>query len=135
MKFTVAVDGSDEGDEALEYAINLAKPLGADIEAVHSVVPEIYTENEDALVEDMSEAEDRAEKILQDAKDLAEEKDISIETIILYGDPAEEISEHAKNSDCIFIGNRGLSGKYERMVGSVAHELVRKASIPVTVVR
>ncbi len=135
MKFTVAVDGSDEGDEALEYAINLAKPISADIEAVHVVVPEIYSENGDALVEDMSEAEDRAEKILQDAKEIGEENGVSIDTAILYGDPAEEISEHTTDSDCIFIGHRGLSGKFEKMVGSVAHELVRKASVPVTVVR
>lgn len=135
MKFIVAVDGSKEGKEAIKYAINIAKPLNAEIEAVHSIVPEIYTENQETLIEDMSEAENRGKKILQETKQLAEKKGKTIETTILYGDPAEKIAKHAQNSDGIFIGHRGLSEEHQKMVGSVAHEIVRKAKVPVTVVK
>ncbi|MCX2819220.1 universal stress protein [Haladaptatus sp. F3-133] len=137
MRFVVAVDGSDESNDAVRHAASLAEPLGADIELVHAITPEIYTDEGQVLIEDMSDAEARAETVLGDSVDVAEETGLEAETESLYGDAAEEVVGYAEEveADGIFVGHRGVSTEYEDVVGSVAQELVRKATVPVTVVR
>lgn len=137
MRFVVAVDGSDESNDAVRHAASLAEPLGADIELVHAITPEIYTDEGQVLIEDMSDAEARAETVLGDSVDVAEETGLEAETESLYGDAAEEVVGYAEevDGDGIFVGHRGVSTEYEDVVGSVAQELVRKATVPVTVVR
>lgn len=137
MRFIVAVDGSEESEDAVRYAVSLAEPLGADVVIVHAIKPEIYSEEGRMLIEDMSDAEARADSVLADAETVAGEAGFEVETEALYGDAAEEIVEYADETgtDAVFVGHRGVSAKYEDMVGSVAQELVRRASVPVTVVR
>ncbi|MDY6775050.1 MAG: universal stress protein [Halobacteria archaeon] len=139
MKFAVAVDGSDQSDNAVSYAMNIAECLGASVTLLHSSVPEIYSEGGDMLIEDMSEAETRGETVLEDARAEAENENsgIDVATELLYGDPADEIVRYAEDEefDAIYVGHRGMSQKQEDLMGSVAQEIVRRASIPVTVVR
>jgi nucleotide-binding universal stress UspA family protein len=137
MRFVVAVDGSDESDEAVRHAASLAGPLGADVELVHAITPEIYTDEGQVLIEDMSDAEARADSVLVDSVSVAEEAGVEATTESLYGDAAEEVAGYAEEvgADGIFVGHRGVSTEYEDVVGSVAQELVRKATVPVTVVR
>jgi nucleotide-binding universal stress UspA family protein len=137
MKFIVAVDGSEQSDEALRYAASLAEPVGAEVEVVHAITPEIYSEEGKVLIEDMSDAEARADSVLADAEKVADEEGFEVETESLYGDAAEEVVDYAEETDAdgVFVGHRGVSAEYEDVVGSVAQELIRKASVPVTVVR
>lgn len=137
MRFIVAVDGSDESEEAVQYAVSLADQLGAEVEIVHAIKPEIYSDEGRMLIEDMSDAEARADSVLVDAETVAEEAGFEAETEALYGDAAEEIAEYADeaDADAVFVGHRGVSTEYEDVVGSVARELVERASVPVTVVR
>ena len=137
MRFIVAVDGSDESDEAVRYAASLAEPLNADVELAHAITPEIYSDEGQVLIEDMSDAEARAETVLAESAEVAEGAGIDVTTESLYGDAAEEIAGYADetDADAVFVGHRGVSTEYEDVVGSVAQELVRKATVPVTVVR
>lgn len=137
MKFIVAFDGSDESRDALTYAVDIAEKMDADVTVVYSIMPEIYSEEGEILIEDMSDAEARAESVLRDAEETAGGRGFDVSTELLYGDPAEEISDYASsdNYDCIYVGHTGMSEKHGDVVGSVAKELVRKASVPVTVVR
>ncbi len=137
MRFIVAVDGSDESDEAVRHAASFAEPLGAEVELVHAITPEIYSEEGRTLIEDMSDAEARSETVLSDSAEVAEDAGIDASTKSLYGDAAEEVADYADETDAdsVFVGHRGVSTQYEDVVGSVAQELVRKANVPVTVVR
>lgn len=137
MKFIVAFDGSEESEQALKYAIHIADGLGAEIDVVYSIMPEIYSEDGEILIEDMSDAEKRAENVLREAEDIVSGLGFSVSTELLYGDPPEEISDYAAKGDydCIYVGHKGLSDRHEDVVGSVAKELIRKATVPVTVVR
>lgn len=137
MKFIVAVDGSEQSDRALEHAVEIAKGTEADITVVHAVTPEIYSQNGEILIEDMSDAETRADEVLENAREYARELEYEVDTELLYGDPTDEIIKYADEEgfDSIFVGHRGLSQRHEDLVGSVAQEIVRRASIPVTVVR
>jgi len=138
MRFIVAVDGSEESEGAIRHCVELAEPLGASVDIVHSITPEIYSDEGRVLIEDMSDAEERSDSILRSAEEVASSsgfRDVSTES--LYGEPAEEVAEYADETgaDGIFIGHRGVSQEYEDVVGSVAQELIRRATVPVTVVR
>lgn len=137
MKFLVAVDGSEESESALEYAVEMASAADASLDVVHAVTPRIYTEDNRKIIEDMSEAEERSEDVLEDARSLAEEQgyEESVRTESLYGDPVEVISQYSEDYDCLYVGHRGMSKQYSQAMGSVARELIARSPVSVTVVR
>lgn len=151
MKFVVAVDGSGESDRALDHAAEMANATDASLTVVHSVDPDVYdTGGQDPVaglsdaeprlvVESVEDAEQRGERILEDATERIAETapDVPVETDILYGDPVETVPEFATTGgyDGIFVGHRGLSEPHERVLGSVAKAIVERSSLPVTVVR
>ncbi|MDY0409746.1 universal stress protein [Paracerasibacillus soli] len=56
---------------------------------------------------------------------------------MLTGKPANEITDFAKGKDIdlIIIGNRGLNGIKEFVLGSVSKKVVDEATCPVLVVK
>ena len=52
-------------------------------------------------------------------------------------DPATVVPDYAaaESFDGLFVGHRGLSERYENLVGSVAKAILERSSVPVTVVR
>ncbi|UPV74439.1 universal stress protein [Halorussus limi] len=149
MKYLVAVDGSEPSMDALRYAVEQAAATGADVTAVSVVVPDqfftggddpptSYTEAADELVaEDVEDAEEEAQAVLDEAAEVGEQTGVEVETGLLYGEPVEVLTEFADDEgyDAVFVGHRGLSERYEGLVGSTAKELVGRATVPVTVVR
>ncbi|WP_159886360.1 universal stress protein [Paenibacillus puerhi] len=61
----------------------------------------------------------------------------NIEVTTLQGSPAKVILEYAVTTaaDVIVIGSRGLSGIGEFVLGSVSHNVVQHARVPVLVVK
>lgn len=149
MEFVVAVDGSAESDRALDHAVEMARAAGAALTAVHSVDPDVYdrggaeapTDNagfdDRLIVESVSDAERRGERLLEDATERAGDAGLDAGTELLYGDPVETVPEFAAREeyDGVFVGHRGLSDEHERVLGSVAKGVVERSSLPVTVVR
>lgn len=149
MNLLVAHDGSDEADRALSYACDIADATDGSITVVHAVDPAVtdiggsdpITTISDAdgrlIVESLADAEDRGMAILEDAVEFAADRDRTVETELLYGDPVRAIPDYAESAavDTIYVGHRGRSDRAAALVGSVAKELVERATIPVTVVR
>ncbi|MFA9517867.1 universal stress protein [Halopenitus sp. H-Gu1] len=149
MKLLVAVDGSQEADDALAYATDIADATEGTITVVHTVDPDVYEQggsqpisglsdaDQRLLLESVEDAEDRGLNVLDDATTLAEELGHDVETELLYGDPVTVITDYAEETDfdTIFVGHRGRSERTDRMLGSVAKALVERATVPVTVVR
>lgn len=148
MRFVVAVDGSEASANALEHATGLGDPERDALTLVHVVNPDVYAEtasqplsnvNEaaDLLVATVEDAEARGERILSEALDRATEREFDVDTELLYGSPATELAEYAASGgyDGVFVGHTGKSERAERVLGSVAKDLVELAACPVTVVR
>ena len=147
MKFLVAVDGSNEAGNALEYASDIAAAGGGSITVVHAVDPAVYNEGGSEpittlseaerrlILENIEDAEQRGVDVLDDALDLVE--GIDVEGEFLYGDPVTEIVDfaEAEGFDGIYVGHRGRTGRAELLLGSVAKAIVERATVPVTVVR
>lgn len=148
MKFLIATDGSTASDRALEYAASLVDTDRDAVTLVHVVDPEVYAETtsepvsdvtdaSDKIVASVRDAEDRGERILDEACEDANAIDLDVDAELLYGNPATEVATHAADVDAdgVFVGTTGKSERAERVLGSVAKNLVERADCPVTVVR
>ena len=138
MSVLVAYDGSAPAQKAATYAfeeypdeeIVLLRVLemaegytGAGIEVAR-----------DALGERKEEA---SETVLSEVRDLAGSSQAEFRTEVRAGNPAREVVELAdeENVDHIVVGNHGRTGVSRVLLGSVAEKIVRRAPVPVTVVR
>ncbi|SDD58242.1 universal stress protein [Natrinema hispanicum] len=149
MRFLVAVDGSDEAESALDYALEIANAVDGSITVVHAVDPAVYDEggsepistlsdaDQRLVLESIEDAEQRGVAILEEMVEVAAERDVDVEEELLYGDPSTEIPDYAETEgfDAIYLGHRGRSERMERLLGSVAKVIVEQATVPVTVVR
>jgi nucleotide-binding universal stress UspA family protein len=78
-----------------------------------------------------------AETALASARAVLRESAVSLETQILYGDPADAIleAELTRSTELIVVGSRGLSGVERHFLGSVAERVARGARSSVLVAR
>lgn len=141
MRYLVATDGSNVSDEAVKYAAKHAATFEKTLEIVHVITPETEFVNGDLVMQGQERAAEEGQQTLDRSIEIASEAvpshDLEIQTLLLTGQPATTIANRAKEADAeaIFIGHRGLSSEREEIVGSVAKQVVSRASVPVTVVR
>ncbi|WP_331233307.1 universal stress protein [Natronorarus salvus] len=138
MRILVPLDDSDPARRAVEHATthypDAETTLLHVIDPAASVVGGEVTDDFDPVVRSGREEATR----LFDAITTAEEFDgraLATETVV--GSPAREILAYAEESemDQIVIGSHGRSGVSRALLGSVAETVVRRAPVPVTVVR
>jgi nucleotide-binding universal stress UspA family protein len=93
----------------------------------------------DAGDEREAEARDRAERLIERAKQRAAEADREVETAVETGDPAEAILAFVDATDVDHIVMGGHGGERNelarRLLGTVATAVVGEAPVTVTVVR
>ena len=136
----VPIDGSEQGWTALEYA--LRERPDDEIVVLHVINPMEGVYATDAMGGDYWEgwydnARERAERFFEEARDLAGEHGVTIETAEETGQPSKSIVAYAEGHDVdhIVIGSHGRSGVSRILLGSVAEAVVRRADVPVTIVR
>lgn len=143
MRYLVAVDGSVESDQAVQYAATHAAGLGATLEIVHVLEPETELIDGEIVLPGGDRATDIGEQVLNRARQQAVEAvtdsdvDLDADTKLLTGRPSDAIADYADqvDVDAIYLGHRGLSEEREQVVGSVAKSVVDKATVPVTIIR
>jgi nucleotide-binding universal stress UspA family protein len=131
----VPYDGSEQSNEAFVHAVESFPD--ADIVLLHVIEP--YTATADHTSVARTNYEQRraqAEELLESAVETQGETD-RVETAIAVGRPIHEIlsatDEHG--IDQIVLGSHGRDGAARLLLGSVAETVVRRAPVPVTVVR
>jgi len=136
----VAFDGSDPGVAALEFA--LREYPDADITVLTVVTPALSggegiggfpASSEVRFEQAREEAEDR----LDEARALADQAGVDVDTAVEVGRPASVIVEYADEHDAesVVLGSHGRDGLSRVLLGSVAEAVVRQSPVPVTVVR
>lgn len=123
-KILLATDGSVPAIEATQYAVALAKIMGARIKAI--------------FVDSSEEKEIRPSAAgLAVAQLYAEENGVVCETNIVNGQVAKTIIETAQDygADLIIVGNTGRTGIRRLSMGSVAEAVVKTSQIPVLVLK
>lgn len=137
QRVLVAVDGSEMGEHALEYALE-AYP-GTEITALHVLGGPSPMGGEAAglaLADDVEDtARNEAEEIFDRAREIAAEYDREIETEIALGHPAGAVVECASDYDTVVIGSHSSSIAKRLFVGNVAERIFRHSPVPVVAVR
>ncbi|MFE7890293.1 universal stress protein [Streptomyces sp. NPDC057412] len=124
----VAVDGSPQGERALEFAVAEADLRGAELLAVHVWQPDY------APAGTRVEA---AERLLALAVAGFAERypDVVVRQQVLSGEPREMLIEASRNAQLVVVGARGRGGFAGLLLGSVSQAVLHHAHCPVTVVR
>jgi nucleotide-binding universal stress UspA family protein len=136
----VALDGSPLAEDALEYALAVF-----DCEVtVLNVVTGLDSSLSEGGMLDVDEqrretAQQRADQLIDRARQQAASADREIETAVETGRPAETILTYTEEHDIdqIVLGSHGGErGRLaRRLLGTVASAVVGDAPVPVTVVR
>jgi nucleotide-binding universal stress UspA family protein len=138
-RIVVGLDGSSGSARALDWAIAIAKPLDAEIVAVHvfQLVPSVPAVYGLAPVpfSDEWQQQLRTEFEKEWCAPLRT-SGIAYRAIFEMGSPAPTLIGVAQReqADLIVTGTRGLGGFKELMLGSVSHQLVLHATVPVVVI-
>jgi nucleotide-binding universal stress UspA family protein len=118
----VAYDGSEESNKALRAAIVLATALG--VKMTITTVAALG-------------GEDAAAALLEKARQRALGGNVKANVEVLHGDPEDEILELRETiaADLIVMGAYGHTRIRELILGSTTSHVIRKATVPVLLVR
>ncbi|WIV68367.1 universal stress protein [Natrialbaceae archaeon AArc-T1-2] len=154
MTILVPTEGSPLSQKALEVALSdypdadlvvlhVMDPIGSGLSLIDvmrptfddgapagSVSPEYWREWHE-------QAERKAEAVFENARETAAEHDLSAETVLEFGEPDDVILEYAEENevDRIVMGSHCRTGAERFLLGSVAERVVKRAPVPVMVVR
>ena len=136
-KILLATDFSDGSDEALERAIEMAKPSRAEIEILHVIeLAEEFPFGTVYFDADYGALYASVDTRLNERAARVRAAGLTCTTKILEGSASVEITQCGRESgaDLIVVGTHGRTGIAHVVLGSVAERVVRRASCPVLTV-
>jgi nucleotide-binding universal stress UspA family protein len=144
-KILVAIDGSPQSDKAAEEAVRLATVSGTRFRSkVYAILvlpgmraPSFTDFFPSPPATERPDWEEKRKRIFYVIEKAAAEADVPLESVVVYGDAAEEIMAFAEGAeiDVIVIGSSG-SGRVKRtLMGSVSTKVALHASHSVYIVR
>jgi nucleotide-binding universal stress UspA family protein len=133
----IANDGSDHAFQALDLALTLAKESSADLHMISVEEISYLPGTIEEVREETGAAGRRFHSVVNRARSIAEERQVSLKTHVVAGHPVRDIVDLARNlkADLLVVGARGRSAFYERMLGSRADRIMHLAPCPVLVVK
>ncbi len=144
-KILVAIDGSPQSDKAAEEAIRLAAQSGMKLRSqvyailvLPSLKPSSFTDFFPSKPPtEEPEWQEKRERLFYVVEKSARDADVSVESMVLYGDPAEELIHFAKDKGCdvIVIGSSGKGMVKRTLLGSVSTKVALQAQCSVYIVR
>ncbi len=136
-KIMVATGGSPWSTRAVEYAVNLAKELGAQLLVLHVVTSPSFISELLASVPFDRELEEKGKEILDRALALARERGIEAKAILKKGSVAENIVIGAAEEgvDLLVLGSRGEKGIVRGGLGAIASRVAASAPCPVLIMK
>lgn len=135
----LGLDGSAGAAAALDWCIEYAPLLDAEIIAVHVVdfgpqyfIPATVAALQPPIEEVRTAHRDMLETWVQALRDTS----VELRTKLATGKPAEALDKIAteQNAELIVVGRRGDGGFTELLLGSVPHALAHHAHKPVVIV-
>jgi nucleotide-binding universal stress UspA family protein len=132
-RILLAVDGSHHSAEAVPVAADLAFRYGGELVVFHARELDLVTGEE---IESSAEANELVDGLVRDLKDTGISARGEIVSVPAGG-AARAIVDAVRDehADLVVLATRGLSDWSRLLVGSVSHEVVHRATVPVLVVR
>jgi nucleotide-binding universal stress UspA family protein len=144
-KILVAIDGSPQSDKAAEEAVRFAAGIPSQFRSkvfAMLVLPNSPRNSyADFLptrpITETDKWNELKERIFFVIEKNAREAEVPLETLITYGDPADELIAFADREeiDVIVIGSSGKGFLKRKVLGSVSHKVLENAKCSVYIVR
>jgi nucleotide-binding universal stress UspA family protein len=150
-KILVALDGSEQANKALDFALGLAETYSAELVLLNVyqlITPFFYFPSEVGAppvatpigtAEFLKELRAQHEKVLSEALKKAnrEKPKLKVSTILSEGRPSDKIIEAAREGkfDLIVVGSRGIGRIKEIFLGSVSDRVADRAQCSVLIVK
>ena len=130
----VPYDDSPNSKRALAKAFELSELTNGKITVINVIS---YHKAMGKIIEPYKESiYDHVKKFFNQIERDASRRDVTLKEEIMYGNPAEEITNFMKNKkfDLIIMGRSGTSKITGSSLGSVSNALVQNSKIPVLIV-
>jgi nucleotide-binding universal stress UspA family protein len=139
-RILVPLDGSPQSEDALTFALTEYDDAAVTVLHVIDPVEGGYTVRTGIPIsseEWYESAKAEAESLFEDARARAADHGVDLDAAIEVGRPARTIVEYAEEADVdqIVMGSHGRSGVSRVLLGGVAETVVRRSTVPITVVR
>ncbi len=138
-RILVAIDGSKMSNKALKSALQIAKERYSKVGVIHVEKNVMLSENmtTDSIDEIYSKITHEVDGLFDEAKALAKEEDLEIDTHYVMGDPAVQIVKTAEqeNYQLIIMGSRGLGAIKGIVMGSVSYKVLQLSHCPVLIIK
>jgi nucleotide-binding universal stress UspA family protein len=138
-RIIVGIDGSPQSRAALEWAAREAARAGGEIDAVLVYGSglawiDVGSDAEPLIV---ARSGERAKEVLHEAiaaADLPTDDVVTVNPMVVLGDPAASLVDLARSADLLVVGSRGRGGFAGLLLGSVSQRCAERSSCPVVVV-
>ena len=140
-KILVPIDGSEMAWHALEHARILGEKFCSEIMVMHVVQPYNTIPSIDGsplfIPRDIEDIQKTGQTLLKQAEEKMSGYPYELKTQIEFGYPSERIIRVGEDGGyrLIIIGNRGLSGIAEFLLGGVVARVTQHSPVPVLVVK
>jgi len=144
-KILVAIDGSPQSDKAAEEAIRLAGKSGTKVKSQVFAVLVLPSTKTPSFTDffpskpptELPDWQDKRDRLFYVVEKAAAEAEIPVESLVVYGDPAEELIHIARERHCdvIVIGSSGKGRMKRTLLGSVSTKVALHAECSVYIVR
>lgn len=144
-KILVAIDGSPQSDKAAEEAVRMAMVSGSRLKSqVYAVLvlPSMKTPSftdyfPDKPATEMPGWQEKRDRLFYVVEKAAGEADVPLDSLVVYGDPSEELIRMAleKSCDMIVVGSSGKGRVKRTLLGSVSTKVALHAHCSVYIVR
>ena len=135
-KILVPVDFGKISSRLIDYAMDVAKQLSADISFCHVVEPFVMVMLGSPDFEEFEERNrsfgmEKMANLVEDIKANGR----NCRGQVLFGDAVDEIVKYAKDegADLIVLGTHGAKGVEKILLGSVAERVVKRSACPCVV--
>lgn len=144
MNILIATDGSKNAAKAVDYGVQVAAKMRADVLGVYVINMKslelfalTHHDSITAYEEENARHRREGEEALEHLISRCKQAEVKCSTVIARGYPADEIVKIAEKEKpaMIVVGSLGKSNVAHMLMGSVSESVVRKAPFPVLVVR
>jgi nucleotide-binding universal stress UspA family protein len=145
-KIMIATDGSACSKLAADKGIEFARLTEGKVYAVHVLSNAYLSAMDGEAYPSMGlnpwesiqeEFQKQGQQAVDYVKDRGEMKGVSVEPVLLEGNPSEELIRYAEKEkmDIVIMGTLGKTGLDRFLLGSVTGNVIRHSKIPVMVIK
>ncbi|GAA0909669.1 universal stress protein [Streptomyces thermoalcalitolerans] len=135
-RVVVGVDGSPSSYAALRWAVDYARLVDGQVEAIHAWDTPSSAGWTGPAIDPDFDLQQARERFTEELRDVfGDDRPAFLETYLVEGDPSEVLIRASEGAALLVVGSRGRGGFARAMLGSVSQRCAQHAACPVVVVR